>query len=336
MGLVSVITPLLAVDSCFKECLESIFTQDYGAIELIVVTDEVTATSKFITHIQNSYQQKHNISFQNISIRVISAQNNKYSGIRRNIGLKEASGDYILFLDADDYFFSISVVSTLVSNIEKLGGNVLGGSCVVRDEATQTFIYRKDLVNYKFINKVSYKNFQNESGFYRFIYRRSYLLDNDELFPDLRRFQDSVFMVKALNDAGDFYLIADIVYVYRKGHKELNWDLNMYQDHLKGLFEVLDLAIAHNYLTLQRKMLQNIVNTMKIRFPKKEMLLRNSNEQLNLLSQAHVAGSIRQVQKELLKKLLTRFSLIGSFPLIYLFALGNIVKNFIFCMRTGN
>ena len=92
-GLISVIVPIYNVENYLKECIESIISQTYTNIELILVDDGSTDKSGEIC---DKYAEKDK------RIEVIHKKNAGVSAAR-NTGLESASGEYIAFVDSDDY-----------------------------------------------------------------------------------------------------------------------------------------------------------------------------------------------------------------------------------------
>ncbi|NLM74445.1 MAG: glycosyltransferase [Clostridiaceae bacterium] len=91
---VSVIVPVYNAGRYLRDCLDTIISQSLEDIEIICVNDGSTDDS---TEILAQYQGKDS------RIRVIT-QENKGGGNARNAGLDVARGEYLSFLDADDYF----------------------------------------------------------------------------------------------------------------------------------------------------------------------------------------------------------------------------------------
>lgn len=89
----SIIIPMYNVENYLEKCVGSILTQnvDFG-YEIIMINDGST---------DSSLEKARKIALQNSNITVIS-QENKGLGGARNTGIANASGDYLLFLDADD------------------------------------------------------------------------------------------------------------------------------------------------------------------------------------------------------------------------------------------
>lgn len=92
--LVSVIMPVYNVESYLEQTLESILNQTMKHFELIAVDDGSTDSS---LEILKKYAAKDS------RIQVLT-QENQYAGVARNVGLAKAKGEYVIFLDSDDFF----------------------------------------------------------------------------------------------------------------------------------------------------------------------------------------------------------------------------------------
>ncbi len=92
--LISVIVPFYNEEKYISQCIDSLLAQSYINIEIICVNDGSTDNSADIVR---SYQKNDN------RIKLLE-QSNQYAGVARNNGMKIARGEYMMFLDADDYF----------------------------------------------------------------------------------------------------------------------------------------------------------------------------------------------------------------------------------------
>lgn len=92
--LVSVIMPVYNVEEFLNESLESVLGQTVKNIELIAIDDGSTDRSLEILH---EYAKKDS------RLKVLT-QENKFAGVARNLGLANAKGEYVIFLDSDDFF----------------------------------------------------------------------------------------------------------------------------------------------------------------------------------------------------------------------------------------
>ena len=93
MPVISVIVPIYNAEAYLAECIKSIIQQTYNNLQIILVNDGSTDNSRTIAE-QYARQDKR--------IELYS-QVNKGQSAARNIGLQHATGDYISFIDADDY-----------------------------------------------------------------------------------------------------------------------------------------------------------------------------------------------------------------------------------------
>lgn len=91
--LISVIIPVYKVEECIKRCVRSITTQTYKNLEILLVDDGSPDGSGKICD---------NLAVEDSRIKVIHTKNGG-AAKARNIGLDNASGDYIGFVDSDDY-----------------------------------------------------------------------------------------------------------------------------------------------------------------------------------------------------------------------------------------
>lgn len=92
-GLVSIIVPVYQAEKYIKRCIDSVIKQSYENWELILINDGSTDSSYSICKSYEKYDSR---------IRCFSHENSGVSQTR-NFGLDEAHGQYIFFLDSDDF-----------------------------------------------------------------------------------------------------------------------------------------------------------------------------------------------------------------------------------------
>jgi glycosyltransferase involved in cell wall biosynthesis len=90
---ISIIIPVYNMENYINQCLDSVFNQTHKNIEVIIINDGSIDNSE---NIINEYKDK----YKNI---VYINQENQGLSASRNAGIKEAKGQYIMFLDSDDY-----------------------------------------------------------------------------------------------------------------------------------------------------------------------------------------------------------------------------------------
>lgn len=109
---ISIIIPVYNVSEYIVECLDSVGSQDYQYIECILVDDCGTDDSMLkVSAWIDSYNG-------NVDFKIIHHDHNKGISEARNTGIREAKGDYLMFVDSDDYLLPNSL-QTLCSVIDR-------------------------------------------------------------------------------------------------------------------------------------------------------------------------------------------------------------------------
>ena len=222
MKKVSVIIPVHNSGKYIEECITSVINQTYKDIEIIVVDDNSSDNSLSII---NGIKDKR--------IKVIKLNKNSGVAIARNKGIDKASGNYICFLDSDDYWY--------LDKIEK--------QVKFMEDNDYAFIYSNYLYlkgNHTHIAKVpseiNYKKaLGNTSIFTSTVMLNMKKLDKKDIYmPLVTRGQDSLCWWNILSKGIIAYGMNDILSVYRVREKSLSsnkfralkrtWNLYKYRD----------------------------------------------------------------------------------------------------------
>lgn len=173
----SIIIPVYNVEKYLKFCINSILQQNFNNYEIILVDDGSTDSSSIICDEYSKYK----------NIKVFHKKNGGLSSAR-NTGLEKAIGEYIVFLDSDDYFISDSVLDKLFLVINKYQCDLFYSGNVYYDTEGQitynkyNFIISKSRRYFFEINEVYGKKFQLGAPF--FIYKREFLKNNNLTFTE--------------------------------------------------------------------------------------------------------------------------------------------------------
>lgn len=116
---VSILVPVYNVEKYVGKCVESIFTQTYTNIEYVFVND---CTPDKSMEVINNYIEKYNIKKKCI---IVNHEKNKGICASRNDCLDNATGDYFLFIDSDDYI-DLDMVEKLVEAAQKENADISG------------------------------------------------------------------------------------------------------------------------------------------------------------------------------------------------------------------
>ena len=183
----SIIVPLYNKEKFIDRCLESLLAQEVSPseYEIIIVDDGSTDSSCSIAH---NYAEKH------VNIHLFRQQNGG-PGAARNRGLEVAKGDYIYFLDADDYI-ATNVLNCLLelSELNKL--EILGFNTKYVNDGSLPDSLTQNLQDFSIqvmdgITYIAERNFRNEAWWY--IIKKSFLMDTGIKFIEGRFMEDSIF-----------------------------------------------------------------------------------------------------------------------------------------------
>lgn len=158
-SLISIIVPVYNVEKYLKKCLDSLVNQTYSNIEIICVND---GSKDHSLSILKEYEKR------DPRIKVIDKENGGLSDAR-NVGLKHVNGDYLMFVDSDDWIEKTTCEKT-VSAIEKYHTDVVMWS-YVREFG------EKSLPKQIFDHNIYF----DKKNTYRKIYRRFFGLYGSEL-----------------------------------------------------------------------------------------------------------------------------------------------------------
>ncbi|HFI0468594.1 TPA: glycosyltransferase family 2 protein, partial [Streptococcus suis] len=162
--LISIIVPVYNAEKTVDKCVLSILEQSYENFELILINDGSSDSS--LSKIQS-------FTFDS-RVRVIDKQNEGASGTR-NRGIREAKGDYLLFIDSDDYIDG-DYVECLYKEIEQSQFDmVISGIRMVDSNGRE--------LNSFCLNDSPWSKYMITSPCTRII-RRKFILDNNLFFID--------------------------------------------------------------------------------------------------------------------------------------------------------
>lgn len=195
MARVSIIVPVYNAQKYIKRCVVSIISQKENDIEVILIDDGSSDNSLKILEELKKHDKR-------ISVYT---QENRGRGYTRNRGILIAKGDYIMFVDADDWIEE-NTISTMLEYVEKYGTNYVRCACMKEIFDTGRKL-KTDIIyeNSKFVEKKDYKEkvFNTFLNTYSlnspclFIVKREFLVKNDISF-DIGSFyaEDFVFNLR--------------------------------------------------------------------------------------------------------------------------------------------
>jgi glycosyltransferase involved in cell wall biosynthesis len=184
----SIIVPVYNVATFVEQCIRSLYNQDIPSTdyEVIIVDDCSTDNSKdIVLELQLEYQ----------NLKLKSLSENSKVGSARNVGLHNASGKYIWFVDSDD-FVQPNILKLFYEELEKDNLEILHFDYKVFNEKDEKlYPYR---VNYELATCSGTEFFFDSNELWwqkgveawRNVYRRSFLLENNFLFAERVMYED--------------------------------------------------------------------------------------------------------------------------------------------------
>lgn len=228
---VSVVIPVYNAQKYVRQCICSVQKQTMNGWEILCVDDGST---------DNSLQILKEIEINDERIRVFH-QTNQGAGAARNFALNHAKGEFVCFLDADDYWLDDTALEKLYHHAKVKQISICGGQYYLEKDGSLKNINIHGVLNdvLKMGVKVRYTEYQHDYYYTNYIYKRDLLLKNQIFFPAYRRFEDPLFFVKAMEASGTFCVLDIPFYCYRVCYKETHYTEDMIADQMQGMMDNL-------------------------------------------------------------------------------------------------
>lgn len=213
---VSVIIPVYNVEQYLRECLDSVVNQTLKEIEIICVDDGSTDSS---LEILKEYAQKDN------RITVITQQN-LHAGVARNAGLAVARGEYLSFLDSDD-FFELNMLEKTYNNAIKNNSDIVMFNLFLYDDTTKKDNQAEWTLSVKDIPSVfNYKDVADRvfklsnCWVWNRLYKHKFITANKLFFQNLGCANDIFFSCVATVLAKKISILDTRLVHYRTNHQQ--------------------------------------------------------------------------------------------------------------------
>jgi len=254
MSKISIIVPVYNTEKYLSKCLNSLIKQTYKDIEIIVVNDG----SK-----DKSLEIAKKFAKQDNRIKVFNKENGGLSSAR-NFGIEKASGEYIGFVDSDDYIKE-NMFEILYNMIKEANAKIaICGWYLVEDNQIRTcnFKCKKLVLNDEqaidmLLNHVSFDNFACNKLFHRALFK-------DVIFPVGELLEDLSTIYKLIHEAKVIVVDSNPLYYYvlhsnsitSNLYKQVNPDsfkaFENRKNSLLSLYPKLSNKIKSNYFTASR------------------------------------------------------------------------------------
>lgn len=259
MSKVSVIVPVYNTEKYIRRCINSILKQTYNNIEIIIVNDGSTDKSQDII---NELKEQHS----NIKTMI---QKNSRQGTARNNGISMSTGDYIVFVDSDDYLLEDSI-ETLMNTIEDKNiavGNMLQESS---EGITQVKYIDDILKKAKRLKLTNLKNLYDSaflsSSCHKLI-NKNFIIKNEIKFPEKMVWEDGPFNLNIWLESDEIKYTVKNVYCRTIREDENNKSTmqtinrNIIEDDIKSYNLSMNLCDKYNNQRLKCTLIKNFYRT---------------------------------------------------------------------------
>ena len=266
---VSVIMPVYNVEQYLPKCLASIVNQTLNDIEIICVNDGSTDNCPKILEEFKSKDDR---------IKIINKENGGVS-IARNAGLEIASGEYIGFIDADDYidenFFEL-----LYNEAKENDADVAcGGIKRENDGQTHFFInYSQMVITNDIYDKINFSKIVQFSFVWNKIFRHSFLKENELKFMPNVNFEDIIFSAQFTMKSDILVCVPNTFYHYVKRNESISQHMDIFDIRNDMLYSLKfmcnyfkEAGIDFNKLPVLSEIYQRVRNEKVIKKEKEEI-----------------------------------------------------------------
>lgn len=229
---ISVIIPMYNAEKFIRQCLISVLASKFKDYEVLAVDDcstdnSVSEVKKLLAHFDGR-------------LKILSTERNSGgAGVPRNIGIKNAAGKYVIFLDSDDFILP-TALGDFFETAEKFQADVVhtekfltfknnGEVNFKSEEMTLQKYEAGECVEEPTLEPENLKERVQRCIEGKFLwmpwgkfYRREFLTENDIFFPDMKLTEDLVFCFQCLCFANNYLRVPHVVYIYRMNQNSIS------------------------------------------------------------------------------------------------------------------
>ena len=208
--LVSVILPVYNVEKYLEICVHTILKQTYPCLEVVAVNDGSTDNSLEILERIASFDKR---------IRIVT-QENKGLSAARNRGLGEARGEYVQFVDSDDFISPNLLERTVEVSMKNKSDICLFNLKLFLTNTNKYGFFRDEL--FFLLNDERSTSFQESPrlgeiiGAWDRLFKADFLASKGIRFVDGLIYEDVPFTIETITQTNNISIIKDHLYYYRK------------------------------------------------------------------------------------------------------------------------
>lgn len=289
MSKITVIIPVHNTEEYISSCILSLQEQTYKNLEIILINDNSNEDCRMLLE---------DIAKQDNRIKLYHFHEQQGVGAIRNFGITKATGEFIYFMDSDDYIPE----KTLELLVQHIGNHSMIRGRMNTTNFNSSFVLIFDGVyNIKYFEVDKY-NLIKTSGVHNFLIRKDFIIKNKLRFSEeVTIYSDIPFMIKALCQVEIVPYLKEAIYFYRRRKDPIK---NPSLNQLETQYKIKDFVFI--YLELKERYKNNLINTyldkQLLNFYRKDIVLffkscKNIDTYFNDISKA-----VRKVDQENLKE----------------------------------
>ena len=223
MDKISIIIPIYNVEKYLARCLDSVINQTYKNLEIICVNDCSPDNS---TKILEEYSEKDD------RIRILNREKNGGLSAARNSGLEVATGEYIYFLDSDDWIATDFIEKMYLAITDKKQEAVCCTNILTAydNETSKPFLKRdfaEDFVPY----------FKSCQMAWSWLLKKTFLNKFDVIFPEGLKYEDLYFFNVVIRSLAQVYAINTTTYYHFENKDSI---MGAAQNRIIRDFDIID------------------------------------------------------------------------------------------------
>lgn len=236
--------PVYNDEEYVSEAITSILDQSLNDIEIICVDDGSTDGSG---QILDDFAEKYDF------IKVIH-QENQGAAACRNKAILEATGQYITFLDSDDFYFDEDALEQMYKVARKNDANMVSAN--IKSIVKGKVYTNGNLEEFDEFGVMEPEDYGIPYTFGKNFYKKEFMHDNNFLFPDYVRGEDPVFLAEVLTTVDKIYYVPRILMGIRGAKYSGLFKIDTYDkkkgyiQHFHDTFEILE---KNNFLKMRER-----------------------------------------------------------------------------------
>lgn len=247
MEKISVIIPVYNTEKFLKQCLGSVINQTYKNLEILIIDDGSPDKSDAV------YKQ---FALQDNRIKIIKQKNAGISAAR-NTGLKFASGQWVHFIDSDDYL-DIDYYEKMMNVVYDVNPDIIAGGVISQNSELYNIQYKTTCVLFTKTEKFLVTNALKNCTVWRYVFKRDFLQKNNLKFAVGKIFEDILFIPNAILIANCVVTVPNANY-----HYVFNKDSLLNKKYTKNHQAQYDYAESYLNSFIKQHNLEDIINRSK-------------------------------------------------------------------------